>query len=395
MPRTPLTLALSLLALVGAADEVRLESGGAIRGEVIRDGDLPRSVVAVESPWGRVHLPRTDVASVTPQSPAHAEYRRRAPTVSDTADSQMALALWCRDRGLGDELRVHAARVLELDPEHEQARQLLGYRQVNGQWMTRDDLLARRGLVRHDGEYRTRQEIELVKQAEAVEAATREWKRKLGDLREELGSPRAEVARNAAEALTELTDPLALGPLIELLYDERDPRAKPVLIRAVGQYNNGAALGALVRVALEDPDPEARAVSLEQLATSARPGLAAPFVGALGSSDNVAINRAADALLALGADDAAGPLVEALVSTHRFRVGNDSGGDTYSMNTGAGTHSFGGNSPKVIKRQMKNPSVLNALVELTGVNFSYDQHAWMAWLASRQREVEIDLRRDS
>lgn len=394
MIRISLTILLLAQAGHARADLIELDSGGAIRGHIVRDDSDDRSVLVVDTPWGRVALKRGDVARVSPEPPGLAEYHRRAPTVSDTAESQMALALWCRDRGLADELRVHAGRVLELDPDHEEARRLLGHRRVNGEWMTRDALLASRGLTRHDGEYRTRHEIELAEREKRREQTRREWRERVFTLREQLDSPNPEAARQAARRLTEVSDPQAVAPLIELLNSEQSPRAKPVLIRALGGCSGSAALGALVRIALDDPDTESRALSLEQLAASGSPGLAGPFVAALSSSNNARINLAADGLLALGATGAADALINALVTTHKFRVGNESGGDTYSVSRGAGTHSFGGGRPKVVKRQIKNPRVLNALVALLGVNFSYDQSAWQEWLANQQITAEIDLRRD-
>ena len=394
MIRTTAIILSLFTAQLAEADTVHTDSGGQLRGSVVRDNAIPRDQIAVESPWGRISLKRTDVSSIQPETPAEAEYRRRSPTVSDTAIAQMALARWCRDHGLGNQLRIHAQRVLTIDPQHEEARQLLGYHRVNGVWMTRDDLLTQRGLIRHEGEYRTKQEIELITQAKAVEDAVREWKRNLRRLRTELNSSRPDLAREAAKRLRELNEPLALDPLMKWLGEEKNPRIKATLMRTVARYDNGPALGALVRIALEDPDPESRALSHELLAQSRGTGLAIPFVAALSSKSNATINLAADGLLALKAHGAVDKLVEVLISTHKFRVGNDSGGDTYSMNTATGSHSFGGSAPKIVKQDLKNPRVLNALVELTGVNFAYDQQAWRAWLASRQTEVAFDLRRD-
>ena len=96
-----------------SADDVTLKHGGVLRGEVVREADSPRSQILIGTPWGRISMPRSRVGRVVPTSPAKVEYRRRAPTVSDTADAQFALAKWCRDNGLGDELRVHLKRVLE------------------------------------------------------------------------------------------------------------------------------------------------------------------------------------------------------------------------------------------------------------------------------------------
>ncbi len=381
-------------SLFAVADEVSLEHGGHVHGEVLRGGDTLRSQLAVQSPWGRIVFDRNQVAKVLSEGPAKVEYARRAPTVSDSADSQFALAQWCRNNGLGDELRLHLARVLELDPEHAEARQLLGYQHKGGQWVTREELLASRGMVRHDGDYRTRQEIALVERAKQAEETARQWKNRLRGWRDDLTGGNADAVRSAAEAFATLEDPQASGALAELLSSERNSRLKVLLIDAAGRVNTSVTLHALVRIALEDSDPEARTASLERLQSSGRLALTGPFVAALRSPNNFQVNLAADGLALLGDESSLRPLVEALVTVHKTRTGNDSGGDTYSLNTGTGQHSFGGGGPKIIQRDLQNPRVLNALVQLTGVNFLYDELRWREWLASREVIVSVDLRRD-
>jgi hypothetical protein len=44
----------------------------------------------------------------------------------------------------------------------------------------------------------------------------------------------------------------------------------------------------------------------------------------------------------------------------------------------------------------KNPDVLSALVNLTGMGqLGYDQPAWKAWFAELAKSERVDLRRDS
>ena len=301
----------------GMADEVRLEHGGRVHGEVLRGGDTPRSQLAVQSPWGRLVLDRGQIARVLSEEPAKVEYARRAPTVSDSADSQFALAQWCRDNGLGNELRTHLARVLELDPEHEEARRLLGYQHINGQWVTRGELLASRGLVRHGGDYRTSQEVALVERAEQAEETARQWNLRLRNWRNDLSKNNNEVARTAADAFASLKDPQSSSALAELLLGEQNTPVKILLIDAAGRINTPLTLHALVRIALEDPNLEARTASLERLRGSGRLALAGPFVASLRSTDNFRVNLAADGLAVLGDENTIRPLIDALVTTHK------------------------------------------------------------------------------
>lgn len=390
-----LALALAFCAnLASCADVVQLEGGGRVVGEVVREEKTSRSDLAIESRWGRIVFQRKQVESLTAETPAHTEYRRRAPTVSDTADSQFALAMWCRDNGLADEMREHLTRVVELSPDHEQARLHLGYQRVGEQWLTRNERLAARGLVRSKGDFRTRQEIEILQRQEMLRQIELDWKKKVQSWRHDLNSRDAETSRAASEALASVTDPAAASSLVEQLTNENDPRVKQLLLRTIGAIPTRSTRHALVLVAIQDDDPEARATAIEQLVADGRPGLLQPFVAALKSRNNVTINRAADAIHQLGSPTAMAPLIEALVTQHSRRVGSDSGGDTYSFNNATGQYSFGGGGPRIDTKEIRNPRVLQALVNLSGENFAYDVPRWRAWLASQQIAQQVDLRRD-
>ncbi|QDT70492.1 hypothetical protein MalM25_34400 [Planctomycetes bacterium MalM25] len=385
---------LALAAGVSWADTLDLRDGGVLRGVSQAEQQPDRLKLTLQSSHGRIVLDRKVVDRVRRESPAEVEYRRRAPTVSDTETAQFALAAWCRDNGVSEGMRRHLKRVLELAPDHAEARALLGYQQVDGRWMTRDEVLASRGLVRWGGGYRTKQEAALLERAAKIEEEQVLWRKKLAGWRSDLESRNAEVARAASDALDSLRDPASAPELLKLFGKEKNPVVRRKLTDVLGRLNTSTALVALADVALADPDPELRAMAREYLAKDNRPGLTAPFVGALRSKDNAIINNAGDALAALGSFASIDPLIEALVTTHRWRVGNDSGGDTYSMNTGTGTFGFGGGGPQDIQKDFQNPRVLAALVYLTGENYLYNKDQWRAWLASLQVEQAVDLRRD-
>lgn len=376
------------------ADEITLRSGGVVRAEVVRDASTPRDQVALESTWGKIVLNRRQVAGLTEQTPAHAEYRRRAPTVSDTVESQHALAMWCRNNGLADEMRAHLERVVALDPNHEEARLLLGYQRVGDRWLTRDDRLANRGLVRQKGDFRTRQEIELIARIEQAEAAQRLWKQKIERWRKDLDSNKSQESQAAQQALAGITDPVASASVAAAIAREEHPAVKKLLLRTAGQLRTGPTRQVLVNTALQDPDGETRAIAIEQLALEGLPSMAQPFVAALQSKDNATINRAAVAIAELATQAAIEPLISSLVTTHRHKIGSESGGQSYSFNANSGQFGFGGGGPQVVTQERQNPKVLQALVDLSGVNFGYDQQRWRDWLASQQVAVDFDLRRD-
>ena len=49
--------------------------------------------------------------------------------------------------------------------------------------------------------------------------------------------------------------------------------------------------------------------------------------------------------------------------------------------------------PKIIKRDIPNQDVLDALVAITGMNFNYDSVAWNAWYAAASKRPDFDARR--
>ncbi|MDZ7617176.1 MAG: hypothetical protein U1E05_09240, partial [Patescibacteria group bacterium] len=120
------------------------------------------------------------------------------------------------------------------------------------------------------------------------------------------------------------------------------------------------------------------------------------FVSQLKSKDNSIVNRAGIALSYVGNATAIGPLIDALVTTHSYKlVTQGSGGNmstTFSSTGGSGISM--NNKPKVIRKQIPNQAVLEALIKVSGQNFSYDQRAWQHWHASQRRRVDIDARRD-
>ncbi|MEN1679461.1 MAG: HEAT repeat domain-containing protein [Planctomycetota bacterium] len=391
----PLLIFAGLALVVGrsAGDTVTLSGGGAVSGKVPEKQGRTTVHVELEG-GGRLVLERSQVASISSESPAEVEYRRRAPTAPDTVESQWALAQWCKQQGLKSPLRVHLERVVELDPNHGEARTLLGHQQHNGRWMSRQQMMAARGMVRYDGDYRTRQEIVLLEAAKRNKETNASWKERLTRWLRNLNARDPDRVQQAIDGLNALDDPSAGPELAKLLLAERTPRTKALLIRTAARVRHGACVTALSKLALDDNNEEARMVCLEMLAKMQVEGLPQPFIKALRSKDNQRVNRAAAALEALEAPEAIAPLVDAVVTTHRFvPQGGAPGAQTYTMRQDGG-FSFGDNRPKPVNRPVNNPRVRTALIRLTGVDFQYNKQAWRDWLASQATEAPVDLRRD-
>lgn len=375
------------------ADVVRLQ-GGRLVGEVSDPETEGDQSVTLTLPHGRVVLPERSVRRIDRESPAEAEHRRRAPTVSDTADAQQAFGLWCRANGLATEARDCFRRVIDLDPDHAEARRMLGYEWIAGVWMTKEDKLVARGLVRWQGEFVTPQEVELLRRQKAAKESSLSWRRRIDSIRTRLRSPDRETGIAAEEELDRLDDPAAAASLLAWLDSEPSPRVRRGLLNALGRIATPAALDRLLNAALTDPDPDMRAEALSIIGLINPPGMLDPFVQALGSNNNAVVNHAAMAIAELGGPALIGPLIDALITSHRRVISPGSDGQRYDINTASGRFGVGGGGPRVAKGELRNPDVLSALVSLSGENFLYDQPAWRAWLANQQTIGEIDLRRD-
>jgi hypothetical protein len=125
----------------------------------------------------------------------------------------------------------------------------------------------------------------------------------------------------------------------------------------------------------------------------------ATFVKGLKAKSNVVVNRSAQCLQRLGDPDATVPLIDALVTSHKFIIQTGSPGGMAAGfgggngDSGLGSFSMGG-KPKVISKDLENQSALNALTSLhQGVNFNFDEGRWKAWYIESHTSPDVDLRR--
>jgi hypothetical protein len=255
------------------------------------------------------------------------------------------------------------------------------------------DAMARMGYVRHAGSWRTRQEMDLITRAERESAARREWKVRLGRLRQELDLPASSSA--AAAAIRGIDDPAALSSLVTAVTAEPSARVRELYVEALTRIPSQDALAALVVLALDHPDDETRIAAVERLLALGPQLAMPPLIAALASADNAQVNRAAAALGRLGSEAAVPALVAALETEHMTMVGGGRSEGSMSVAfTPAGGGLTMGDGPKRTKVRLRNERVLEALVALTGENFQWNVAAWREWLTGRESAATtLDLRR--
>ena len=389
-----------------------LSSGGKVRGTWLNRDEPSSNVYIIRTASnGVLRLDRDRIKKILRPSPAELEYRQIRSTFPDTVEGHWTLAELCAREKLHQQRHVHLERIIQIDPDHEAARTALGFRRVDGKWMTREEEMAARGMVRYRGRYRTAQEIELLEQEERREQSEGKWFKDVKRWRAWLASDKPSNLERAEENLRSIRDPSAAKALTKHLHRETDRQVKKLLIEALAQLveprtneltddpqiASPKALKTLADHSLYDPDKEIRLTCLDYLADINHPDVVRQYIKVLKSKDNVKVNRAAIALRALKDPEAIAPLIDALVTVHKIKVASGNPGQTrgtFSPN-GNGGISFGQNTPTHVKVPIKNPEVLSALVSLSrGANFEYRVKEWNAWLALQRRSQSIDARRD-
>ncbi|HEX4413421.1 MAG TPA: HEAT repeat domain-containing protein [Lacipirellulaceae bacterium] len=381
---------------VAQADVFDLAGGGRLEGKVIQTDDADKSTYIIDlAGGGRLTIARSQVTRIDSTSEAEAEYQKLALTSPDTVEGHEKLAEWCRQHKLQHEYQQHMARILELNPNHAEARTALGFHNQDGQWMNRDDVMASRGLVMYDGKYVTPQQVEILEQQKKSRVTQADWKNTIEQLRRQLTGRRQDNSAQARVKIQSLKDPAAADAVVAVLHRENDPDLKRLWIETAARLNSRVAIDALVDLSLNDPDDEIRHQCLEYLIKSGRPGLSTPYIRALKDSHNEMVNRAAAALGQIKDRDSIGPLIDALITKHRVKV-SDANPDqhAYTFSKDSNAFSFGGGGPQVVNQTFRNQAARDALVAISGANFEYDQEQWRNWLAAQAKVNAVDVRRD-
>ena len=270
--------------------------------------------------------------------------------------------LFILDRAIADSTSTHAQRM-----------ETLGYHRYRGSW-------------------RTQQEIDLDKQAEAVTKSRVVARQRLQRLRRELDKP--EAGKNIADEIRQTNDPFAVMALIAAINTDPVPRVRLLYVEALGNIVSTDAIGALLSLVLNHADSEVRWSAIEQLNDKDSMQVVPALVAALQGPDNQRINRAAVALKTLGDESAVQPLINVLITQSVVSSSTASGGKTsvtFSP-TGGGLALGGNQKQKIISSQ--NTQVLEALTTLSGVNYGWDQTRWQLWFLNQGVSSTVDIRRD-
>jgi hypothetical protein len=172
MRSAAVALVLAVWVVPVRADRVHLVGGSVIEGKAIAQGD--KVVVEVES--GAITLSRDCVTRIeSGESTVQKVAARHAQLKRGDVHGLLALADFCRDHALPARERELLLEVIEHAPDHPQARARLGYVRSAAGWITHDEHMRAQGFVRHEGQWRKREEVlELERLAAELQKAARE-----------------------------------------------------------------------------------------------------------------------------------------------------------------------------------------------------------------------------
>lgn len=208
----PLVVAVSLLLVQTATgDTLVFKDGRQMDGVVTVGGDK----VELRVPEGAFFFKRDLIAQIRQSVTPLQEYeRRRATLKSGDAQGHWQLGQFCEANGLKAQAAQELRAVISVLPHHTEARERLGYRLVGHRWMTEDEQMSAKGMVRAGGTWMSKSDAadhaerqrdlarirwEAQQSKERMQAASQESEKGISDLRSKWAAEEAAAARNKAE----------------------------------------------------------------------------------------------------------------------------------------------------------------------------------------------------
>ena len=407
-------LAIAVLASSVApafADLITLKSGGELRGQIqaAKDSKATTPYVIKTLAGSVVEVARDEVESITRRRVAIEEYEVRVKETADSVEAQWELAEWCRERSMTPQRRTHLERIVEIDPRHDRAHRGLGHVYEQGRWTTQDEIMSARGYVKHKGRWVLPQELALMDEEKRETEGEKAWFKKIKMWQGWLAdNGKQDRQQEAFRGLMSIDDPHAVPALIKTFYGAALEDQRLMYVRILRQIDGEKAAGALVLQSLHDQSDVVRTAAVAGITPVHREKAILAYVGALKHGENQVVLNAGEALGTIGDRAVVPALIDALVTTHRYKVTVPGGaGTTVSMSADGspvpsgislppeiagmlltGQLPFGvqvGPQPGVVSKQVtvnrdeQNVTVLTALQNLTGENLGYDELLWKRW----------------
>lgn len=400
-----------LVCACARADLILKTDGGRIEGEVLRDKSNGEQVT-IKTRFGTVSIPRSEIRELHVEAEAKASYEEERRKSGDNADEQYELAMWCLEQKLTKEYRKHLERVIQLEPDHEEARKRLGYERRGDKWLTEEEAKSADGYVKYRGKWMLPQERAKAEADRGIDKKKQDLSRLIRSAQHGLrATGKTERIAAAREELLAIKDPAAIPLLMQFLFKKGEDNERRILVDVLSGMDGDDSTDALLEIALTDKLAGNRQAAIDALEPRKSAPLVSKVTGKLKSNENADVRNAADILARIGDSSSVPPLVDALITTHR-RIHDTTIQEKLDMtvpapfqptqtmilpdgtmvrrhmpyNVGSGVN-IGQSLPdrQVIVTEQKNNEVLDALIALTGENFGFNKKSWLDWLASQYR----------
>lgn len=201
-----------------------------------------RGYVRWQNKWVRAE----DIPAKAENDPRVAAYRRIRDDYPLTAAGQLELANWCAKKGLPDREQAHLMAVINLAPNHPEARLRLGFHRIDGEWVS-------------DAEIE-----EAARELDATRESLAKWRDEIEAISKLLATD-SELKREAAkERIARITSSDAV-PALEHLLAAEGRTAAELAMEAIDKINTHEAARALARLAVFSPWREVRAAAAVKL----------------------------------------------------------------------------------------------------------------------------------
>lgn len=413
--RTLASLGLVLCVATGvSADLIRMKHGGEVRGKIVSKKSLYPNRLSIQTVSGAtVSIPKTEVEFITRRSIVYEEYEIQVRLTPSDVASLWTLSQWCQKNRLKPQRKKHLAQILELDPQNEQAHKALGHIKREGKWTTQEEYMLSRGYVRYKRKYMTPEEKELLENSAAEREKQHQWHSKIYTWTKWLTGRSDKQRQIAVEHFRSLTDPTAVPALGKVLANHSSRDVRLLYIESLTHFDTPASVTSLVKQGLFDVDQGIRSRAVNAVPEARKELASSVLIQHLTNKQNVVVRRAASALSKLGDKSAIPYLIDALVTTHKYRIqvdvptvgftmgqgGNISQGTRYQLPPDIMAGLLTGQIPpenisiqgnaaplktlRTVRVNQQNPEVLEALKSMTKANFGYDERTWRLWLLSQ------------
>ena len=169
------------------------------------------------------------------------EYESQRAKLPNTVQGHWQLAIWCAKKNLLEQCRAHLNALIKLDPDHNGARQVLGYQLVEDEWISPERI------------------SELAEQSQVTQRSLDKYGAKIQQLLNN-GTSKEAIANKIAE----ISDPLAI-PAMEMAASTMGDEAAKQVVAWLATIDTPEASQSLSRFALNYPTSRVREIAAKRL----------------------------------------------------------------------------------------------------------------------------------